>query len=332
MANKITYQGVDWSFNGMQGDIETTEEAGTSTQRIIELKSNNGGTLFVRAKRIDNLHEAIVYQDLSARQLPIREFVPNYVGVFDSSFNPIALSERGQAEVIEEVVEEECEEQRSYWMLLEDVALNLPDSQKIDAYADRRICDFKFAGPALHGNPNEKKAHGHTNLHSDTYKLFKRAIFGISDCPFVYQQSCKPGNIFQMMIQFFIRLISILETKETIKDHFSSIDDLNDLKKVIGQLEKLAQALEESDYAFCDSSLLFVPTIGEDGKRSVDVHLIDLAHGYHGKENIDGFKESKEEQLEAIRYLIAKAKRVLGQRIAEASIQGINSTSAPAAA
>lgn len=301
MLANISYKGFVW--NGELRKVDTSRESGTSVQQVIKLVNNEGSELFVRAKRLENLHEAMVYEDINSKNLPIRNFVPGYVGTFDASFRQILDLEAAEGQ-----------DEEVFWLLLEDVVLNLPDQSVKGDKRDLKVCDFKFAAEPLCENVEEKITHRHINLHSDAYKFFQKLFFSFSKCPFAYQKCCKVSDFFKRIINFFIRLISIYETKRTMKRHLKALE-LKGLQNLLTKIDRLIEAFEKSGYAFCDSSLLFVPKSNKDGTTTLNIHLIDLAHGFREDEEIEGHKENVQELISAVKYLREKAEKALMQKM-----------------
>lgn len=87
-----------------------------------------------------------------------------------------------------------------------------------------------------------------------------------------------------------------------MNDQFSSLER-DELQKLLNRIDALTEAIEKSGYAFCDSSLLFVPSKNEEGDMTLNIHLIDLAHGFKENQGIDGHKENVEEIIKAVKYL-----------------------------
>lgn len=299
MLSKINYKGETWKVE-LSDAYNTADEAGTSTQRVMKLVNKDGSELFIRAKKVANLHESMVYDDISSKNLALREFVPQYIGTLDASFE--SLIDPSKTDQTSDEV---------YWLLLEDVVLNLPNQSECPSQLE--VCDFKFAAEPLCRNVDEREAHNYSNQHSVVYKFFQKIFFSLSHCPFVYQKSCKTSDFLEKILSFFIRLMTICETKDVMKDHFSKLE-ADQLQNLLSRIEKLVDAIENSGYAFCDSSLLFVPSVDGNGNISLNIHMIDLAHGFTEKEKIDGYQENVEELIKSIRYLQNKVEKAIKKK------------------
>ena len=251
------------------------KEAGASNQFSIKLKGPR--LIYGRIKRIKTLNEAIIYYKINKTNDPIKEYLPPFLGVFDCKGKLIDLEKELQTKSINQL----CTEYADAYLVMKDVSL------KADPY--RSIDDFKFARPSLIGNEQERVRHARTP-HSRLYLIIRSAYFSLSKCAFAFQKNTK-SNWFTWLIVSIKRLRGIKKTKARLERHFKAMDK-EELTKTIGKLQELKKSITSSNFAFTDSSLLFVPRlkkVDEKEINSLKIYLIDLSHGMEKDENINDF-------------------------------------------
>lgn len=302
---EISYCGETWSYECFENISEINSEAGSSSQKKINLiNKENGNEISVRAKKIDNINEAIIYNKLNCENIrnSLNNHIPKFVGLLDSNLNQVTNINRNL-------------QGNHYWLLMENCFEN---SGEFDLDDESEVQDFKFSRSSLVGNRDEKAKHKHSNLHSNMYKVCQKIFFFISLFSFVYQKNCKKSGIVGSIKNIFNRLICIIRTKHNIRKQLKRLNN-KQLELVIDKMQKLRSSLEKSNYVFCDSSLLFVPMKkrgpgSENGNKVLNIYLIDLAHGMHESENIEGFEQARADMLGSIDDLIAFATSRLDKR------------------
>ena len=190
--------------------------------------------------------------------------------------------------------------------------LNLPNQDQPSH--ELEVNDFKFASEPLCSNNAERVTHNYTTTHSDAYRFFQKIFFfSFSSCPFAYQKNCKASNLLERLISFLIRLISICKTKNVMINQLEALET-DELQIFLNKINKLKNAVKDSGYGSCDSSLLFVPYTKDDGTVSINIHFIDLAHGFKNNEEIEGHEENIEELVNSVEYLCNQVEKIINER------------------
>lgn len=266
------------------------KEAGTSHQFKVKLKGPR--VIYGRIKHIKSLNEAILYHNITQTNDPIKKFLPSFLGAFDRKGKPIDIEKELKTKSIKQL----CMDFSEAYILMDDLSHNTDPSRSID--------DFKFVKPSLVANKQERLQHGRSP-HSCFYNSIRTSYFSLSNCSFAFQKKTK-SSWFTWIIVSIKRLFCIRGTKKRLENHFKSMHK-EEIAETLETLEELKNSVTSSNYAFIDSSLLFVPYLKKrDGKdiKSVSIHLIDLSHGMGKDENIDHFDTIQKDMAESIQELI----------------------------
>ena len=269
--------GVDLTLRTVEA-ISAERVAGGHEQVKATLISPDGKLHHVRIKAA-TANEAAIHHKIFDNQDPIQKYVPKMYGAYDREGNKISTTNlRDRSFSIEKP-----------YIILEDVA----------SKSGSEVSDFKFAKhEVLLRNPLEAEKHNHTK-HSALasrlvfliFKIFTRFAFGLS--------SPSRNGLFTGVV----KIINFIKTKSVLKRHLLQLNQ-EELTKTINHLKGMKEALEQSRFAFTDSSLLFVLNKGENGPY-LDIHLIDVNHGIHAQEGIANFDLVKISGVSALEDLIA---------------------------
>lgn len=262
----------------------------------------------VRMKPCRTINEALQYYRIQSENDPMKNHIPESIGYLDKDGKQINFEEilaKEKFPLSADLHKELNEKYSPIYCILKDVVKEVeseggtPESPK----------DFKFAKPALVGSNEEAKAHGN-KIRGSLYNFIRQAFFACSDCSFAYQSaSTSQGGVFTWFINLFKRVGSVSKTKSEIKSMFAQMSQ-EQIKKTIQETKKLKEDFKDSDFAFVDASILFVPY-----KKNEEMHLkiilIDLAYTMHKDENIEGFAKVRQQTEEALDDLLSIANESL---------------------
>jgi hypothetical protein len=283
-------------FNGRVWEAKLITNAlaikgsGATEQGKVKLETKDGKIMEARVKKIDSLNEAIVYYQISKSpkelESGLNKYMPEYIAVFDTNGKEInieaALSECGGS------IEQLCkkEEYKQAYVIIRDLVDDL-EAEQTQKVIKEEIKDIKLVRPSLQGPKMESKLHGYSSP-SKFYQFIRKQYFNLSKCSFAFQQSTK-STWYTFVLNNIKRMITLKKTKTIIKAEFEKLppDQLEAVKNALNGLKK---ALKKSDYVMADASLLFLPT-EKDGKKGLEIRLIDMSHALSKQE----LKDKKEE-------------------------------------
>lgn len=284
----LSFNNSDYKIKMIRNNM-MSKESGTSRQFQVKLKGPR--VIYGRIKRIKTLNEAILYHQINQTNDPIKDYLPTYLGVFDFKGQQIDL----ELELKTKSINQLCKEYSEAYIVMKDLSRFDPT---------RPADDFKFVRPSLISNEQERFKHARSP-HSCLYKMIQNAYLSLSDCSFAFQKKTK-SSWFTWLIVSIKRLFCIKGTKRRLENHFIHLQK-EELAKTIEMLQELKKSVTASNYAFTDSSLLFVPyskNIEGNEVKSLSIHLIDLSHGMGREEGIDQFDVIQNDMAQSIDELI----------------------------
>lgn len=286
-----------WKMHTIQNS-KTATESGTASQFSVII-SKGALKIAGRVKSLKNINEALVYHKITNSQDPLLDNIPKFLGVLDKEGNQInlegELKKLGEAQLIEKY--------RPAYLIMGDLMQNLGVEETVEGSAK----DFKFAKSTLIGNHGEVIKHKQTK-HGAIHNWIKSHFFGLSKCAFAFQEATttQGKGWFTWVIISIKRLISVKNTKNALVSQFNHMN-FKELSSNIESLKKLKQNLQNSNFTFVDSSLLFIPIkkiVDDVATFQITIKLVDLAHGMHQEENIPGFDVVKNDMVNSVDELI----------------------------
>lgn len=305
------YKGVAWEAELEDSNPKRT--SGTAQQSMVKLTRSDGKGGMIhrqaRIKVIENLNEAIVYHNLnqfkSNKKDELSQFMPQFITVLDKYGKEINLTK--ELAVHGGSIEALCknEDYKPAYLVIRDLVEHL-ESQDATEVKKSKIKDIKFVRPSLLGLTSqdlETKLHGYAPKNF-VFKAVRSVFFKQTRCSFAFQRTAK-FKWYTVVIYNIKRIMTVRKTKAVIRGEFEKLP-IDQLIEVRAKVNEIKKAMEKSNYAFLDASLLFLPyqkTVG-DGKKvnGLDLRVIDMSHALSRTEI-----EEKKEKYENISLNCVKA-------------------------
>jgi hypothetical protein len=266
-------------------------EAGRSVQLKATLKHGDE-SIPVRIKVLDRSNEALAYQQMLGKNDAMAKFLPHCYGTVDSAGNPLEFTQPGKIAA------------PAFLVLRDEVSAVESESSRVVNRGDLRVKDFKLSDKALRSDRIERKINGFPEK-SRAYYATKDVLMNLSRGPFVTHEGGHLDKIRQMA-----------RTNQAVDGMFNSVTDKS---KLLSELKVLRDAMQKSDFAFVDSSLLFIPVEDRSGNVSISMKFIDPAHSFHKSAAHPDFSLKKDAAVKSVDWLIDRAQKSILEGLASSA-------------
>jgi hypothetical protein len=256
--------------------VQRSGEAGKNLQLKATL-TYHGERIPVRIKVLDRNNEALAYQRMISQGDPMASFMPKMYGVVDSAGHTLAFSQPSKID------------RPAFLVLRDEVAFLESQSRRVINEKNVHVRDFKLADKPLRSDAIERQINGFPDK-SKAYYEIKNQFMNLSRGPFATHTGGFINKAWQMS-----RTHSYFE---------KALRGITNKGQLLSDLNALREAMHHSDFAFIDSSLLFIPTADATNNTSLSIKFLDPAHSFSRSAGHPDFDQKKETAVASIDWLI----------------------------